>query len=178
LEIAREAVRLFAAHGVSGTSADDIARAAGISTRTLWRYFSTKEGCVQPLLAEGMAETVRFLGAWPADRPLAEAWEHAERLPGADVDGDAVLELVRLTRTEPGLRAVWLQAHQDAEPVFADLLARRTGRSADDLHTKVRAAMINAALATAIEHHAWVGDDTVQATFAAALRVAARGLPD
>ncbi|MFC7468226.1 TetR/AcrR family transcriptional regulator [Actinomadura keratinilytica] len=42
LEIAREAVRLFAAQGVAATTADEIAAAAGISPRTLWRYCSSR----------------------------------------------------------------------------------------------------------------------------------------
>ena len=50
LEVARAAVGLFLAKGVADTSAEEIAEAAGISSRTLWRYFPTKDSCVTPLL--------------------------------------------------------------------------------------------------------------------------------
>jgi AcrR family transcriptional regulator len=182
LEIAHEAIRLFAAHGFAATSAEQIAAAAGVSVRTLWRYSPTKEGCVQPLLSTGITAVAELLARWPADRPLAEAWESGDESDADPVDYDTALALVRLTRTEPALRAVWRQAHHDAEPVFAEHLARRAGCPAGDLATKVHAAMINAALATALEHYAWTTDGPVstpgvRATVAEALRVAARGLP-
>jgi AcrR family transcriptional regulator len=65
LEVARAAVRLFLAKGVAGTSAEEIAEAAGISSRTLWRYFPTKESCVTPLLTGVIELIARFLQSWP-----------------------------------------------------------------------------------------------------------------
>lgn len=70
-----------------------------------------------------------------------------------------VRTLLRLTRTEPGLRAVWLQAHDEAEPVFARALADRAGMGAVDLRSEIQAAMLNAALRAAVEHYAWRTDD-------------------
>ncbi|MCX4703615.1 hypothetical protein [Streptomyces sp. NBC_01373] len=40
---------------------------------------------------------------------------------------------VRLSREEPGLRAVWPGAHFDAEDILAGLIAEGTDRSSDDL---------------------------------------------
>jgi hypothetical protein len=99
------------------------------------------------------------------------------------MDAATMLALVRLTRDEPGLRAVWIQAHEAAEPVFARLVAERTGASADDLRTKVQAAMINVALRVAIEHcaqRAPAGDpaDAVYEATAEALLTVSPGLPD
>lgn len=51
LEVSRHACALFWERGVSATSGDDIAAAAGLSTRTIWRYFRSKESCVEPVLA-------------------------------------------------------------------------------------------------------------------------------
>jgi AcrR family transcriptional regulator len=185
LEIAREAVRLFAAHGVAGTSADDIAAAVGISVRTLWRYFPTKESCILPLMTTGIDATARALRASPAGRGitgLVEELERSEddRLP----DLPTLLDMVRLSRTEPGLRAVWLQAHDNAEPVFAAALAQRAGLPEDDLSTMVQAAMINVALRLAVEHHARRTDPAdvsridLLETVRTVLRTVAAGFPD
>ncbi|NEE21383.1 TetR family transcriptional regulator, partial [Streptomyces sp. SID7499] len=65
LEIAGEAVRLFTSQGVTGTTGEQIARAVGISSRTLWRHFPTKESCVLPLLSAGLEMAVDQLAAWP-----------------------------------------------------------------------------------------------------------------
>jgi AcrR family transcriptional regulator len=156
VEIAHAAVRLFMAKGVAATSAEEIAEAAGISTRTLWRYFPTKESCVWPLLAAGIEDFAARLRVWGEGGGLVDHVGAAGRASGeADQDSALVLSLVRLTRTEPGLRAVWLQAHLEAERVFAEIIAARTGKPPGGLETKVRAAMLNAALRTAVEHHAW-----------------------
>ena len=42
-EIWNAAVDLFAAHGYDGTTVDDIANAAGVSRRTFFRYFASKD---------------------------------------------------------------------------------------------------------------------------------------
>ncbi|MFI5611147.1 TetR/AcrR family transcriptional regulator [Amycolatopsis sp. NPDC051903] len=155
LEVARAAVRLFLARGVAGTSGEDIAEAAGISPRTLWRYFPTKESCIMPLLTGGIETTARQLRSWRNDQDLADLLATA-RPPLTDTADDArtMLRLVRLTRTEPGLRAVWLEAHRAAEPVFAEALAHRAGLPEPDLVTTVQAAMLNVALRVAVEHYA------------------------
>lgn len=131
LEIAREAVRLFAAQGVAATTADEIAAAAGISPRTLWRYCSSKEECVGPLLTTALDAAAERLASWPRERTLTDGI--STHPPGRSAaalaeDEQALRDLVRLVRTEPGLRAVWLQVHHAAEPVLARVLAARTGR--------------------------------------------------
>lgn len=176
-EIAREAVRLFTEGGVAGTSAEDIAAAAGISTRTLWRYFPSKESCVLPLLTGGIELAARHLRAWRPTQSVAEFLDAMLEDAGElAIDRDALLNLVRLTETEPGLRAVWLDVHRQAEPVFADALAQRAGLSEPDLDTTVRAAMINVALRTAVEHYASHPEPgQLEVTVSQALQTAARG---
>ncbi|MCO1581643.1 TetR/AcrR family transcriptional regulator [Crossiella sp. SN42] len=183
LEVARAAVRLFLANGVAGTSADEIAEAAGISSRTLWRYFPTKDRCVLPLLTGGIELTAQCLRSWRGDQGVAELLEvMRQRADGFVSDRTSLLNLVRLTRIEPGLRAVWLEAHREAEPVFAEALAQRAGLPCPDLATTVHAAMINAALRAAVEHHAFNTDPAdgeqagrLEAAVSQALQVAARG---
>ncbi|MCE7007668.1 hypothetical protein LWC34_33320 [Kibdelosporangium philippinense] len=89
-----------------------------------------------------------------------------------------MLDLVRLARTEPGLRAVWLEAHREAEPVFAEALAQRAGLPEPDLTISVQAAMINAALRVGVEHYAANADADTRGYESAvhqALAVAAGG---
>lgn len=157
MEIAHEAVRLFTSKGVAATSADEIAEAVGISTRTLRRYFPSKEACVQPLLAAGAEAATRRLRTWPSGRTLRETvsdWKDVAPLMDWP-DVAASLDLIRLTRTEQTLKAVWLQTHHAYEGQLAEILAEHAGRHPDDLRIRVQAATINAALRVAAEHHAW-----------------------
>ncbi|CAM3874899.1 TetR/AcrR family transcriptional regulator [Kibdelosporangium persicum] len=189
LEVARAAVRLFLANGVAGTSAEDIAAAAGISSRTLWRYFPTKDSCVKPLLTGGIEHTARCLRSWRRDQGVTDLLDMMREQAAGTVndiatDRTALLNLVRLTRTEPGLRAVWLEAHREAEPVFAEALAQRAGLPGPDLAVTVQAAMINTALRVAVEHESFTTDPAEaetagypEAAVYEALLIAARGFP-
>ncbi|PDP87843.1 TetR family transcriptional regulator [Glycomyces fuscus] len=183
-QIARAAVRLFTENGVSGTTGDDIAHALGISTRTLWRYFPTKESCVRPLLSEGLDRMADFLRACPEDVPLVEYLEGERSFDASAPDLEApVADLIRMVDREPGLKAVWLEVHHTAESVFAGIIADRTGEPADSLPVRVQAATLNAALRLAAEEQARLrGRDGAPAPemgplVRAALAAAARGLP-
>ncbi|MFF8027115.1 TetR/AcrR family transcriptional regulator [Streptomyces sp. NPDC007896] len=189
LEIARAAVELFVAQGVAATTGEQIGQAVGVTARTVWRYFPSKESCVSPLFAAGIDAIAASLREWRSGRPLEDALERAA------TTGDPAMPrphlpkiraLMRLTRTEPGLRAVWLQAHDDAEPAFARALADRAGLPAVDLRSEIQAAMLNSALRTAVEHYAWrtdeeqpdpaVAEAELVSTVRAALAIVAEGL--
>ncbi|MEV5312427.1 hypothetical protein [Streptomyces sp. NPDC052610] len=100
----------------------------------------------------------RCLREWRPGQDLDTAFDRAVT-PGprraAGPEGATHGALVRLTRTEPGLRAVWLQTYDEAEPAFAHALAERAGLPPDDLRPTIQAAMFNAALRAAVEHYAW-----------------------
>ncbi|NNN29717.1 TetR family transcriptional regulator [Streptomyces sp. S3(2020)] len=158
LEIARAAVDLFVAQGVAATTGEQIGQAVGVSARTVWRYFPSKESCVQPLFTAGIDVIAACLREWLPGQPLEELFDRRLTADPTFVAGPeraTVRSLVRLTRTEPGLRAVWLQTYDEAEPAFARALAERAGLPADDLRPTVQAAMFNAALRSAVEHYAW-----------------------
>lgn len=154
-QIARAAVALFTEKGVSATTGDDIAEAVGMSTRTLWRYFPTKESCVRPLLTSGLDLMVEHLRTWPRGMSLVE---HVESRGAFTEEVDRIEapvgDLVRMTGQEPGLMAVWLQVHHSAEQVFAEILAEREAGDPEALSARIRAATLNAALRVAAEQWA------------------------
>ncbi|MFJ9426141.1 TetR/AcrR family transcriptional regulator [Streptomyces sp. NPDC101249] len=189
LEIARAAVDLFVAQGVTATTGEQIGQAVGVSARTVWRYFPSKEACVAPLFTAGVDLLADRLRRWAPGESLDGVLvpELATDLAVArGPDRATVGALVRLTRTEPGLRAVWLRTHDEAEPAFARALAERAGLPEADLRATVQAAMFNAALRAAVEHHAWhdadAGPDRTAAeaalerTLRAALATATEGV--
>jgi AcrR family transcriptional regulator len=189
LEIARAAVDLFVTQGVAATTGEQIGQAVGVSARTVWRYFPSKESCVQPLFTAGIDVIAACLREWLPGQPLEKLFDRKLAEDPTFVAGPeraTVGSLVRLTRTEPGLRAVWLQTYDEAEPAFARALAERAGLPADDLRPTVQAAMFNAALRSAVEHYAWRPADAaadrarteaeLAATMRSALAVVAEGL--
>jgi AcrR family transcriptional regulator len=189
LEIARAAVDLFVTQGVAATTGEQIGQAVGVSARTVWRYFPNKESCVRPLFSAGIDVIVECLRERVPGQPLEQLFDRRLAQDPTFVAGPdraTVGSLVRLTRTEPGLRAVWLQTYDEAEPAFARALAERAGVPVDDLRPTVQAAMFNAALRSAVEHYAWRTDGTetdraraeaeLSATMRSALAVVSEGL--
>lgn len=189
LEIARAAVDLFVTQGVAATTGEQIGAAVGVSSRTVWRYFPSKENCVRPLFSAGIDLIADCLRRWQPGQPLEELLDQEladEQHELAGPDRATVGALVRLTRTEPGLRAIWLQTYDEAEPAFARALAERAGLPAHELRPTIQAAIFNAALRAAVEHYAWHTADThpdgataqteLAATLRLALGVAAEGV--
>lgn len=161
LEISRAAIRLFREHGVAGTSGEQIADAVGLSARTFWRWFRTKESCVEPVLSLSTEAFTASLGRWPAGRSLSEHLlaDYGNHDDGSPEDGELVLAVVRMSRTEPALRAIWLVVQERAEPVLAAILAERLHRDVADVEVRVHAAALNAALRIATEDIAAVTAD-------------------
>lgn len=185
LEISREAVRLFRAQGLAATSGEQIAEGVGLSVRTLWRYFRSKESCVEPLLSQSSDAFVAMLRRWPRERSLEEHMIADARPSSADSPGDdeAALAVIAMSRTEPAFRAIWLVVHERSEPVLAEVIADRLGRAPGELAVRVQAATLAAALRISTEDYAVAladgvaitGEDVV-ARLSQAVRAATHGV--
>jgi AcrR family transcriptional regulator len=175
LEIAMAAVRLFAEHGVDGTSAAQIAEAVGISPRTLWRYCASKEESVAPLLVSGLDRFVDSLRRWPAGRPLVEVADNTEWFGDTSAARLALtVELMRIARDEPAINAVWTRSYAEAVDPIAAVLAARFGREPAELQVKVQAAMLMAAMHQGMRDYVWRPADEPGPPLEQTLRSAAR----
>ncbi len=72
-DVERVAMQLFSECGFDATTVDDIAAAAGISRRTFFRYFGSKNDVVWGRFAAGLDGLRTALQATPAEVPLGEA---------------------------------------------------------------------------------------------------------
>jgi AcrR family transcriptional regulator len=125
--LARVAWDLFAAEGYEATTVAEIAAAAGVSRRTFFRYFPSKEDVVVET-SDALAEDV--LAAF-ARRPLPEpplvAVHRALRpvLEARLADARQARAIVRLLRESRTLRRAMLERHARMEERLGTLLARR-----------------------------------------------------
>lgn len=149
LAVSRLACSLFWERGVSATSGDDIAAAAGLSTRTIWRYFRTKESCVEPVLAKSAHRFVAILERWPDELSLAEhlAADVVENpLTQQDIDDEvAAMRIATMTASEPALRTAYLMVHDELERGFIPVVAKRLRLADDDLTVRLCAAAVTGA---------------------------------
>ena len=150
LEVSRQAARLFLEHGVAGTSGDEIARASGLSTRTIWRYFRSKESCVQPLFSVSALRFNAMLREWPRAMSI-EAYLQVclgtgEREPQDIADDVLTVRLIALLPQEPAIRGAWLMSCQLGEEELIEVIADRLVRSAHDVDVRLCAATVMAAV--------------------------------
>ncbi|MGW7365817.1 TetR family transcriptional regulator [Streptomyces sp. NPDC054841] len=163
LDIARAAAELFAERGPDGTTAEEIARSAGVALRTFYRYFRNKQDAVAPLLAGGAERWRALLAAAEPGTAVPEALERsiAEALSVPD-DGTAeglrwTRGLLRAAAQDPALRAVWYRVNQESEERLVPVLAALAGPAADPLGLRLAAAAATDAIRVALE--AWAETD-------------------
>jgi AcrR family transcriptional regulator len=149
LEVSRHACELFWERGVAATTGDDISAAAGLSTRTVWRYFRSKESCVEPVLALSAKRFIALADRWPAELSLADHMAvDMERNPLTEreiADEVAGLRIATMSASEPALRTAYLMVHDEMERGFIPVVARRLRRPDDDLTVRLCAAAVTAA---------------------------------
>ncbi|HXG40875.1 MAG TPA: TetR family transcriptional regulator [Candidatus Limnocylindrales bacterium] len=148
------ALELFGERGFDAVTVDEIAEAAGVSSRTFFRYFGTKEDVVLGPFLELQAVLREALAARPADEPVLEVLRHgidalARRL---DALRPSIARRVRIVASS---RELATRAHQirDAwRTILLEAAARRLGADpATDLRPHVAAAWAMAGLSAARE---------------------------
>jgi AcrR family transcriptional regulator len=149
LAVSRHACALFWEHGVAGTSGDDIAAAAGLSTRTIWRYFRTKESCVEPVLAKSLERFLASVDRWPLQSSLAEHLATdvvVHPLSPQDVEDEvSAMRIATMSTSEPALRTAYLMVHDEMERGLIPVVAKRLGLLEDDLTVRLSAAAVTGA---------------------------------
>jgi TetR/AcrR family transcriptional regulator, regulator of mycofactocin system len=134
-EVARIALELFLRDGFTETTLDDIARAAGIGRRTLFRYFDSKNDMVWgdfdwvlDRLRCALSESVP--GETVMDT-LARAVIESNHYEAADLE-ELRLRMTLIT-TVPALQAHSMVMYAAWRSVIAEFVSERTGQMPDDL---------------------------------------------
>ncbi|MCD2443537.1 TetR/AcrR family transcriptional regulator [Agromyces sp. SYSU K20354] len=165
LEIARAAAVLFTEHGADQVTAEAIAASAGVSLRTFYRYFRTKEDAVGPLLAGGADAWQQALAATTGD-PIAAipAVIEAQLTPRDDLAREGLRwtrGLLRAAVDDPALLTVWHRVNHDSESRLQRIIAGLAGDAADDFEVRLAATAATDAVRIGLE--AWAagaGPDT------------------
>lgn len=154
------ALRLFDDQGFDAVSMDDVAAAAGVSRRSLFRLFPNKAALVWGGLDEFAARFREALRSRPADEPSAVALRAAYRI-GATFPDDAVevtRHRLRVIRANPSLEHVGAATVTALTDEILRYVAERDGVTADDLAVAVRAHTLATAASAALTWWALHGD--------------------
>lgn len=149
--------------GLENLTVEAIAHSAGVSPRTFFNYFASKEDALVTQAAEGATEVSQLLLDRPGHEPPMQALRNAliaSEYFGVDpVDRDRVLARQRLTQENPSLMAHHLGKIAIVERTFAQAIAERMGvNPEDDIYPELLAAIAMSAIRVAVRR--WVIKNT------------------
>lgn len=158
--VEKAALELLAVRGFDDTSAEEIAAAAGISRRTFFRYFGTKNNIPFGNYAALLRELEQWLSSQPDDRPMFEVIVDAVvRFNRVHTDGPvAHRERMELIMHTPALRANAALVNAEWQAVLARYAALRMGEPAEALGPQLVAHVSLGAASAAYEQ--WLSDES------------------
>jgi mycofactocin system transcriptional regulator len=172
------ALELFADRGFDEVSVDDVARAAGIARRTLFRYYPTKNAIPWGDFDGHLDHMRDLLREVPADAPISSALRSAllafNRFDEAETAHHR--QRMRVILETAALQAHSMTMYAGWRTVVADFVARRLGLKATDLIPRTTAwSMLGVALSA---YENWLADETVslQAALGEAFDTVSAGL--
>lgn len=154
------AFELFADHGFDATTVEAIAAAAGVSRRTFFRYFASKNDIVWGDFDGLVARMEAWLQACPDDQPLFAALTEAvvrfNSLPPSALA--AHRRRMTLILHVPALQAHSTLRYAEWRGVVARFVARRSGAAVDSLVPQLVGHVVLGAAVAAYER--WLSDDS------------------
>lgn len=158
--IEKVALELFAEQGVEGTSIDDIAAAAGISRRSFFRYFASKNDVPFGDFPSLLRSLEEWFSSVPDDRPLFDViadgvvWFNRVYTDGPIAHRER-MELILHT---PAMRANAALRHDEWLAVIVRYAARRMGLRANELAPQLAGRIALGAAYAAYEQ--WLSDES------------------
>jgi mycofactocin system transcriptional regulator len=152
-DIERAALDLFAARGFDETTVDDIAEATGISRRTFFRYYRSKNDVVWGDFDALLGELESRLAGAPTDRPI-QSTRREEVVRFNSLPPEAVAahrQRMALILYVPALQAHSTLRYARWRAVVAQFAARRLGVAADGLGPQLVGHVALAAAVAAYE---------------------------
>ncbi|MEC4764511.1 mycofactocin system transcriptional regulator [Mycobacterium sherrisii] len=159
--IADVAIELFTARGFAEVSVDDVAQAAGISRRTLFRYYASKNAIPWGEFDAHLAHLRELLDSVGAQVPLRTALRAALLSFNTFDDSETVRhrKRMRVILQTAELQAYSMTMYAGWREVIADFVARRSGAKTTDLAPQTVAWTMLAVALSAYEH--WLRDESV-----------------
>ena len=178
--VSRTALEMFADRGFEETTVDDIADALGVSRRTLFRYFASKNDMVWGDFDWVLGRLRRCLDATASDEPLHVALRRAA-VESNRYEDEQLPELrirMRLITGVPALQAHSALRYAEWREVIAEWVGERLGCEPADL---IPQTVAHAALGTSMAAFlVWVDDPSsdLVANLEQAYRLLGEGLRD
>ncbi|ALG14944.1 hypothetical protein AOZ06_21245 [Kibdelosporangium phytohabitans] len=182
-KLAKIAIRLAAERGLENVTVDDIAGEAGVSARTFFNYFPSKEDAILLPDHDPVGQTHAFAAAMlaaPAGlNPLrASALAMRPYVARFDDEREDWLTRISIIERDPGLMVKLFASQRETEAILVEALAKRTGLAATDLYPRLLYRVIGGVVqATTQRWHELGGSVALTELFDAAIDSIDAGLP-
>ena len=159
--IADVAIELFTVRGFAEVSVDDVAHAAGIARRTLFRYYASKNAIPWADFDTHLAHLRDLLDNVDPRVPLGEALRAALLAFNTFDESETIRhrQRMRVILQTAELQAYSMTMYAGWREVIAEFVARRSGVKTTDLLPQTVAWTMLAVALSAYEH--WLGDESV-----------------
>lgn len=126
-DIAEHAIVLFAEQGFDATTVDQIVAAVGISPRSFFRYFATKEDVVMGDFFSHVRPMEAALRERPPNEDAFTAWRRSveKLIEATEADVKGSLRIVRIMTSTASLRARHLEKHLAWAEILIPLVVER-----------------------------------------------------
>jgi AcrR family transcriptional regulator len=155
-EIVYAAIQLFVRQGLAATTVEQIASQAGVSLRTFYRYFPSKQEAVVPLLTRGAEHWQGLLAQITSTADLRVTVTEVVRGAMTPVDERSIMDrelsrpLLRVVLSDPDLLRVWDTVNGDSERALLGIFTDLVGTE-DPLTPRLLAAAATHAIRIALE---------------------------
>ncbi len=130
------ATDLFAEKGFDETTVDDIALAAGVSRRSFFRYFASKNDLMSHGMVSYGAELTAAIDACPRNYSLYEVFRHTvQQVAEKSATHPRTRKIMAILARYPAARAAELSRFSEVQDQVAKAFARRCGKSPEDTLT-------------------------------------------
>lgn len=155
------ALELFAARGFSEVSVEDVAQAAGIARRTLFRYYASKNAIPWGDFDAHLQQLRELLDKMAPQVPLGAALRAALVAFNTFDESETARhrQRMRVILQTPELQAYSLTMYAGWRAVIADFVARRSAALPGDLAPQTIAWLMLGVALSAYEH--WLADESV-----------------
>ena len=155
------ALRLFADSGFAAVSVDDVAQAAGIARRTVFRYYASKNAIPWGDFDAHLRHLREVLDQVDPDIPLGEALRAALLSFNTFDESETIRHRrrMRVILQTAELQAYSMTMYAGWREVITGFVARRSGGKVADLLPQTVAWMLLGVALSAYEH--WLDDESV-----------------
>jgi AcrR family transcriptional regulator len=176
-DLHRAALDLVEQRGFSAVTTEEIAARAGVSPRTFFNYYASKDGAVLGRSAQDLDELRQLLAGRPMDeRPLDTLRTVIlAALAPASFDLELRAKRMKVLLNEPSLAPALVASNMRIQDALIEAFEARRGSTAPDLRTRLMVTTALAAVRACLEHHQAGGKGEIEDSIDQAFAMLAEG---